>query len=248
VIVYPEIPTADCPKHRLEKGCSSGQASPRDEYDVIGAGDVICCSLDGSEATRFGSDSECLNGRADERTAPLMTFFEAVERCENLGMRLCASLEGLNQACGTGCSYDNTLIWTAPSENGATARASATSAASVGDSISIAVRDSGFTASVACCSGDRGRWPEGEGPSGKWTDEVACAAPGAGSDDAGVQYPANSPEWAESACLIDVTFAEARRGCAALGERLCFAGEFPACHSGGCGHWSEDRLMWIEPQ
>ena len=31
--------------------------------------------------------------------------------CESMGLRLCESQDELNQCCGSGCQYDNRLVW-----------------------------------------------------------------------------------------------------------------------------------------
>jgi len=101
--------------HYAFDGCSTNNAdSWRDENDPgyyansEAIGQVACCSEDGSKCTRYDSNNDCLSGFEDGVS---YTWSEAVAMCEELGYRLCASQDELNQCCSAGCQYDNRLVW-----------------------------------------------------------------------------------------------------------------------------------------
>merc|ERR1719346_481969 len=103
----------DVPMYKLEDGCANSGSlnarygSPRFERMDQAAGEVVCCSLDGSSSTRFDGTT-CLSG---DDTAHMVTYQQAVDICEDLSMRLCSSAEELDKSCFTGCEYDHALVW-----------------------------------------------------------------------------------------------------------------------------------------
>lgn len=64
---------------------------------------VQCCNMEGTSADRPGCVSSA-------------TFAEAVDVCDANGMRLCTLDEvkdtALTSACGTGCKFDHSSVWT----------------------------------------------------------------------------------------------------------------------------------------
>ena len=86
------------------------------EYEVAGAG-TRCCDDDDEvhdvslENVINGSTSLCPNEACE-----LVTFATAKARCEDVGMRLCTTVEILDEhrGEGTGCGYDHAPVWTLP--------------------------------------------------------------------------------------------------------------------------------------
>lgn len=84
---------------------------------------VRCCFDDPLAATGFGCDSEsaanpspstgCYANGGD-LTIEAKTWAEARDLCENDGRRLCSVAEmiTIGSCCGSGCSYDNHMVWT----------------------------------------------------------------------------------------------------------------------------------------
>lgn len=72
-------------------------------YNTFEKHAVRCCSYDGGRcetATRFGCESA-------------VTWFEAVEACNEKGMRLCTNAEMQDyKCCVTGCMFDVDKVWT----------------------------------------------------------------------------------------------------------------------------------------
>ena len=63
-------------------------------------GAVRCCSIDGASCKSEIPD--CLT----------LTFSEAQQKCVKVGMRLCSIQElSSNICCGTGCLFDEKLVW-----------------------------------------------------------------------------------------------------------------------------------------
>jgi len=91
--------------------CTSDSATVSSSANTINAANaykigVQCCSMDGMSATRY-IDGECYMGVA---------FDEAEALCSGNGMRLCTMDEvkntNLTGACGTGCYFDHSSVWT----------------------------------------------------------------------------------------------------------------------------------------
>merc|ERR1711981_1560890 len=89
------------------KGWKEGDNQPGYYNGDTDAAEITCCALDGSECFRT-IDGECRSGHND---AFKVTWQEAKAHCEAEGLRLCASQEELDKCCGTGCQYDNQLVW-----------------------------------------------------------------------------------------------------------------------------------------
>ena len=70
---------------------------------------ISCCTLTGDSCSREAHGGNC-------RSGDKVTWEVAREHCEVAGMRLCNSEEELDQCCGTGCNYDNILIWSSITE------------------------------------------------------------------------------------------------------------------------------------
>jgi hypothetical protein len=71
---------------------------------ITGQATVRCCSMDGTQC-----DSS-LTGHCLPKSA---TFAEAEASCGKAGMKLCSKIElESGVCCGTGCDYDNELVWT----------------------------------------------------------------------------------------------------------------------------------------
>jgi len=80
------------------------------------SGEVVCCEMDGSDCYRQNSaDGLCHSGSGDEFK---VTWFEAYWICQNQGYRLCETQGELDHCCGSGCSYDNQVVWTSLEEVG----------------------------------------------------------------------------------------------------------------------------------
>jgi hypothetical protein len=96
--------------HKLVDGCSTAgkDVANLGEFDTISAGNVVCCSVDGSSATRKDDDGTCLT----TRKTPKKTYWEASEMCAALGRRLCASQAEVDLACVAGCGHDGQPVWT----------------------------------------------------------------------------------------------------------------------------------------
>ena len=63
-------------------------------------GAVRCCSFDGGSCKSETPDCSTL------------TFSEAQQKCVKFGMRLCSKQElSSNICCGTGCLFDEKLVW-----------------------------------------------------------------------------------------------------------------------------------------
>lgn len=113
---------AETTRHFLENGCSTNPSEelnttryghPRFAADTESVGEVVCCEADslvqgGVESHRH-INGRCISGSND---AAMRTYREAVDLCEAEGMRLCRGPEELDLSCGSGCQYDNALIWT----------------------------------------------------------------------------------------------------------------------------------------
>ena len=69
---------------------------------------IICCAVDGKSCSRKTSKGQCYSGHGNDYK---VTWHTAKNYCENIGKRLCNSLEELNQCCVSGCDYDNSLVW-----------------------------------------------------------------------------------------------------------------------------------------
>ena len=69
---------------------------------------IICCSKDGKSCSRKTDMGKCHSGHGIDGKD---TWDVARSYCENVGKRLCSSQEELNQCCGTGCQFDNVLVW-----------------------------------------------------------------------------------------------------------------------------------------
>lgn len=83
-------------------------------YDPTEAiGEIHCCSMDGLTCSRKRNGS-CRSGSND---AFKVTWLEAKQHCNADGMRLCNSQEEVDRCCGTGCSTDRDLVWTAVSSS-----------------------------------------------------------------------------------------------------------------------------------
>jgi len=99
--------------YQLLKGCSGNNAAlasfygqPRMELETAAAGMVVCCTRRG--ASDRGS---CYSGQGTN-SATMKTHVAAAAICVAAGKRLCASQSELDASCGTGCEYDNSLVWT----------------------------------------------------------------------------------------------------------------------------------------
>ena len=77
-------------------------------YHVVGrAAEIVCCSMDGSSCSRK-NQGICHSGSGDSYKA---TWMEANQHCLDIGMQLCNSQKDIDKCCGTGCNYDNQLVW-----------------------------------------------------------------------------------------------------------------------------------------
>eukprot|EP00662_Eupelagonemidae_sp_cell21_P058269 gene58269-biopygen94438 len=109
-------PAAPSVSFWLEDGCICNGAIPgRWAAADESAAEVQCCSVSGI-CTRKDSGDLCLSGDGDVAKA---TYYDAVASCSHEGMRLCSKQElqttGAAGCCGTGCQYDNALVWTSTS-------------------------------------------------------------------------------------------------------------------------------------
>ena len=75
---------------------------------MLEAAEIVCCTLEGDSCEREVEGGDCRSGHNDDVK---VTWNEAQDHCEEAGMRLCNSQEELDQCCGTGCQYDNQLVW-----------------------------------------------------------------------------------------------------------------------------------------
>jgi hypothetical protein len=87
----------------LASGCPSSPNAVQNSQDMISTtqtGGVRCCSLDGGSCKSRTPDCSTL------------TFSNAEQKCSEFGMRLCTEEEFFSKiCCGTGCSFDNKLVW-----------------------------------------------------------------------------------------------------------------------------------------
>ena len=95
-------------------GCSTNTAkgvlSSQNYYPNNSRAELQCCSIDGQHCQRRNPlTKKCWSGDND---VAKVTWYEAYERCTSAGHRLCKSQEELNRCCGSGCHYDDTLMWT----------------------------------------------------------------------------------------------------------------------------------------
>lgn len=108
----------------LMDGCSSNTASDFDTRygsqrsttdTATAAGEVQCCSTDGSTCTRMDASNSCASGAAGASN-PFSpdSAADAEDLCSALGMRLCETQAELDKCCGSGCQYDNALVWAKP--------------------------------------------------------------------------------------------------------------------------------------
>lgn len=113
---------AETTQHFLENGCSTNPIEelntrryghPRFASDTERLGEVVCCISDilveGGIASHRHINASCISGSND---VSMKTYREAVDLCEGEGMRLCHGSDELDLSCGTGCQYDNALVWT----------------------------------------------------------------------------------------------------------------------------------------
>jgi len=102
---------------RVEMACSEisthpRYGSPRYAPEGEAAGQVVCCSANGTSIRSV--EGKCIS----EGGGFLKTYSEAVQTCRNYGFRLCRSAEELDRSCGKGCSLGGTLVWTSEQYKG----------------------------------------------------------------------------------------------------------------------------------
>jgi len=107
-------------KYIARDGCSTN--NPGDLFGPQPGGynaysssaDVACCSYDGQTCYRHDNEGNCWNGDRHiiGNDGARKTWFEAFKICNEAGYRLCASQNELDKCCGTGCLYDNVIMWT----------------------------------------------------------------------------------------------------------------------------------------
>ena len=99
--------------YRAFGGCSKNTQNDFEDltpgyYHVVGRpAEIVCCSMDGSSCSRK-HQGICRSGNGDSYKA---TWMEANQNCLDSGMQLCNSQKEIDKCCGTGCNYDNQLVW-----------------------------------------------------------------------------------------------------------------------------------------
>ena len=73
----------------------------------LALGEIVCCSEDGLTATQTDAEGQCLSGDWNQGDRTMHTYYEAVETCQSMSMRLCASQEELDRSCCGGCLHDH---------------------------------------------------------------------------------------------------------------------------------------------
>ena len=107
------------PRYYAFDGCSTSTQIFRDDppgyYNGrLEVAQIVCCTVNGDNScSRKESLLACRSGSNNEIK---VTWEEARRHCEAVGMRLCNSQLELNQCCGTGCDYDNLLVWSSVKE------------------------------------------------------------------------------------------------------------------------------------
>ena len=99
--------------YRAFDGCSKNTQNAFEDrnpgyYHVVSRpAEIVCCSMDGSLCSRK-NQGICRSGNGDSYKA---TWMEGDKNCQDSGMRLCNSQKEIDKCCGTGCNYDNQLVW-----------------------------------------------------------------------------------------------------------------------------------------
>ena len=98
--------SAACSAWALDKCPTAGAAHEWRELSVNELATVRCCSDEQPKTvckSRKKPGGECLPERA--------TYVEAEQACAEVQMRLCTKKELQDICCGTGCGYNNNVVW-----------------------------------------------------------------------------------------------------------------------------------------
>lgn len=108
-------------------GCDESPEGEPLPADVNSVHEVRCCRdcvNDGpcnrswkQQCTWF--DEEVYGKSKINRSCVATTFYDAIDKCESIGGRLCTATEVLEECVrGTGCSFDNEMVWTCTYDEG----------------------------------------------------------------------------------------------------------------------------------